>query len=50
MARRVTKGLVFVSYAHADRMRVEPLVRFLAARFNVCGTPASSSARRGGRL
>jgi hypothetical protein len=27
--------MVFVSYAHADRTRVEPLVKALAARFNV---------------
>jgi hypothetical protein len=34
MAKR-QNGLVFVSYAHEDRERVEPLVRFLAPRFNV---------------
>ena len=35
MAQRRPKGMVFVSYAHEDRKRVEPLVRALAARFNV---------------
>ena len=35
MARRKQKGMVFVSYAHADRERVEPLVKVLANRFNV---------------
>ena len=29
------KRLVFISYAHADRARVEPLVKVLASRFNV---------------
>jgi hypothetical protein len=29
------KGIVFVSYAHADRARVEPLVEQLKPRFNV---------------
>lgn len=35
MVRRRQKGLVFISYAHTDRERVEPLVKVLAARFNV---------------
>lgn len=29
------KGIVFVSYAHADRARVEPLVEQLKPRFSV---------------
>jgi TIR domain len=33
--QRRPQGLVFVSYAHDDRSRVEPLVEALAARFNV---------------
>jgi TIR domain len=33
--QRRPKGMVFVSYAHVDRKRVEPLVNLLAARFNV---------------
>ncbi len=33
--QRRPKGMVFVSYAHVDRNRVEPLVDLLAARFNV---------------
>src|SRR5215207_4052729 len=33
--RRRPKGLVFVSYAHTDRVRVEPLANALAGRFNV---------------
>lgn len=35
MPQRRHKGLVFVSYALADRQRIEPLVKALAARFNV---------------
>ena len=35
MAQRRPKGMVFVSYAHEDRERVESLVKALAARFNV---------------
>jgi hypothetical protein len=35
MAKRKPAGMVFISYAHADRERVEPLVRRLAAKFNV---------------
>lgn len=35
MARRRPKGLVFVSYARADKERVEPLVKVLASRFSV---------------
>jgi hypothetical protein len=35
MTQRRPKGLVFVSYARDDRNRVEPLVKMLAARFNV---------------
>jgi len=35
MAKRKPHGMVFVSYAHADRARVEPLVNALAAQFNV---------------
>lgn len=35
MPKRRPKGMVFVSYAHADHQRVEPLVQFLAERFNV---------------
>jgi len=35
MAERKPQGMVFVSYAHADRRRVEALVNALAARFNV---------------
>ena len=34
MAQRRPKGMVFVSYAHEDRKRVEPLMKALAARFN----------------
>jgi hypothetical protein len=35
MPKRRPNGMVFVSYAHADRQRVEPLVNFLATLFNV---------------
>lgn len=35
MPQRKQKGMVFVSYAHDDRQRVEPLVKFLAKHFNV---------------
>jgi len=35
MPHRRPEGIVFVSYAHADRRRVAPLVKFLAARFTV---------------
>ncbi|MGH9336036.1 MAG: toll/interleukin-1 receptor domain-containing protein, partial [Vicinamibacteria bacterium] len=35
MPRKRPRGMVFVSYAHADKDRVEPLVSFLARRFNV---------------
>jgi TIR domain len=34
-SRRRPPGMVFISYAHADRERVEPLVNALVARFNV---------------
>jgi TIR domain len=41
-----SKGIVFVSNAHDDRMRIEPLVKILASRFNVFWdkeiTPGSS--------
>lgn len=35
MARRRPEGLVFVSYAHEDQRRVEPLVKLLSEHFNV---------------
>ena len=35
MAKSLAKGMVFVSYAHADRARVEPLVAALKTRFNI---------------
>jgi hypothetical protein len=35
MAQRRPKGMVFLSYAHEDLDRVEPLMKVLAARFNV---------------
>jgi hypothetical protein len=35
MAQRRPKGMVFVSYAHEDLKRVEPLMKALVARFNV---------------
>ncbi len=35
MAQRRPKGMVFISYAHEDRKRVEPLIKALATRFNV---------------
>ncbi|MCP5416268.1 MAG: toll/interleukin-1 receptor domain-containing protein [Chromatiaceae bacterium] len=35
MSQRRPNGLVFVSYAHQDRQRVEPLVKALATHFNV---------------
>jgi hypothetical protein len=35
MAKRKPKGMVFLSYAHADQKRVAPLVRLLSARFNL---------------
>lgn len=35
MAKALAKGIVFVSYAHADRARVEPLVTALKKRFNI---------------
>jgi TIR domain len=33
--RSKPNGMVFISYAHADRDRIEPIVRRLAAKFNV---------------
>src|SRR5688500_348283 len=35
MAPRKPKGIVFISYAHDDHERVEPLVKLLAKRFNI---------------
>lgn len=35
MPKSKPRGMVFVSYAHADSARVEPLVKALAKRFNV---------------
>lgn len=35
MAKALAKGIVFVSYAHADRARVEPLVTALKKQFNI---------------
>jgi hypothetical protein len=35
MAKALAKGIVFVSYAHADRARVEPLVMVMKKQFNM---------------
>ena len=35
MAKALSKGIVFVSYAHAVRARVEPLVTALKKQFNI---------------